>query len=193
MLQLAAALTHSRALAPQVVLLAHGGPRRFPTTLRYAVRLLTQRDLVLWAAARHAAGPIVLDEGPVFTLAMLRALGPSPDFEPFWQAARDRWSRELHTIVWFDAVDAVLARRIALRAKEHQVKTRSESAIREFVARHREIYQAIIPALTRSGVRLVSVDSGTTTPEAIVDELDAIIGGDRVTGADLPPARQLSC
>lgn len=190
--RLFASVRRAPALVPQGVALALGGARPLPTALRYAARLMTLHDLARHELARRTGGPVVLDEGPVFTLAMLRAMGAGRAFDRHWRAGLAGWACALHTIVWLDATDALLARRIAVRSKAHVVKARPDAAVRAFVAGHRAAYQEVLPLFAAAGVRLVSFDTGTSTAERIVDDLCALMaGGDRdASGAPAVPQRQ---
>ena len=139
------------------------------TTLRYLVRLKAFHAIV----ARETAGPwkaVVLDEGPVFTLAMLGEVPMGSRFARAWHGALAQWAQTLDAVVWLDAPIIVLAHRIQTRAKAHAVKERDFEAIKEFLSRHRRLFTEVVSELTRGGSAQVIAFS---TEQSSADEIAA--------------------
>jgi hypothetical protein len=105
-----------------------------------------------------ARSALFLDEGVVFALAKLRAdkrasksLTASGPMAKWEKNALDKWSKMLNAIVWLDAPDDLLIKRIRSRAKKHRMKDRPDNEIHEFLKRYRTSYKEIIDELkTRS-------------------------------------------
>ena len=125
-------------------------------------------------AAGHDHGSrILLDQGPIFRLATLHAFGPSRLQEPaaaqWWDDAFRRWST-LALVVWLDAPDHVLARRINTRAQAHVVKEKPRDQIVAFLRRYRASYEHVMNRLL--AVRpfpVLRFDTGRTATAAVVD------------------------
>ena len=72
---------------------------------------------------------IILDQGPVYLLTETSEFGPDflkrQNAEDFWRGLYSRWADILDMIIWLDAEDTDLLKRIRNRDKEHVVKTES--------------------------------------------------------------------
>ncbi|UCE86398.1 MAG: hypothetical protein JSU66_01250 [Deltaproteobacteria bacterium] len=77
-------------------------------------------------AERCRRETLVMDQGPIYTLATLRLSRPAHDagdpLRTWWDRMSERWARLLHTVVVLDAPDAVLLERIRNRSKDHRLK-----------------------------------------------------------------------
>jgi len=162
-------------------------PRSLRTTLRYLARLQAFHYVV----KRHAARPwkaVILDEGPVFTLAMLRGVAMGKRFARAWHAALDEWALTLDAVVWLDAPIVVLAQRIRTRAKAHEVKEQDFAAIEAFLSRHRRLFDEIVSELTRGGsAQVMAFSTEHASAAEIAQRLMAALQ-ERVSD-DLPVAR----
>jgi predicted ATPase len=132
--------------------------------------------------SRHPGGEggaVLLDEGPVFALAWLRALGRAvagpQQFARWWGPTLARWRQFLNGIILLEASIPVLAQRIRSRKKWHDFQESSDPELWGFLAQSRDALSATIDDLTggRSGsgpavVRIVTDDRG---PAAIVEEI----------------------
>jgi cytidylate kinase len=123
----------------------------------------------------------VLEHGPVFRLARLRAFGPeitkSAPFGRWWERSLGIWSGLLDAIVSLDAPDAVLVERIRSREEDHRIKARSRSDAEMFLKRYRATYHEIIEKLrVPQGPRLLRVDTSQKSPEeaaaAVLEQLE---------------------
>jgi hypothetical protein len=115
----------------------------------------------------------LLDHGPVFKLATLHAFGPnwlrSASAHVWWEGLFQQWAALLDLIVWLDAPDAFLETRINARFQKHQVKGKSESDVRQFLARYRSSYQYVLSRLAASnGPTVIQYDTSQATPDELV-------------------------
>jgi cytidylate kinase len=112
----------------------------------------------------------VLDHGPVFRLARLRAFGPritrSAPFDRWWERSLGIWSGLLDAVIALDAPDTVLVDRIRARDQKHRMKAEGRSEAERFLKRYRETYQEIIDKL-EGGPRLIRMDSSQQSPDEI--------------------------
>jgi hypothetical protein len=128
-------------------------------------RLRALRPAVARAAASGA--PLaLLDEGPVYALAKLEAYGHVSGEEGFfgtrWRDALARWREVVDLVVWLDAPDALLVRRIRGRAKAHPVKVAGPLEATRFISRYRAAYDTIVARMcTSGGPRLLRLDTST--------------------------------
>ncbi len=139
------------------------------------VHLMRLRILPTVLARESARGPaaVVLDEGPLFSLARLsvfqRAHESRTRLGRAWQEQLDRWMTLLDVVIWLDAPDAVLVERIRNRFKPHMIRDDPEHAMREFLGRYRHVYEDIRSRLTAVGrARMIDVDTAALTVEQAV-------------------------
>lgn len=158
-------LVHGAAILPIAVSLLSQGWRRWWYGLLHLVRLRTLPRAISLAAAGAEADVILLDEGPVFSLARLSVFQQANQGEgrlaDAWHAELDRWSDLLDFVIWTDAPDAVLAERIRSRLKRHQIKDGSDAEVAVFLERYRQAYREILGSLT-TGKRVGMVHLDTT-------------------------------
>ena len=121
----------------------------------------------------------MLDHGPVYRLASLSAFGPpmagTRPFGRWWTGLARDWGRLLDVVVYLDAPDAVLLRRIEARARSHRIRGSGEDHAAEFLARYRGAYRLALDAVTASGARVVELDTAASTPKALTTIVDAAI------------------
>ena len=131
-----------------------------------------QHILMQQAAGREVI--ILLDHGPIFKLATLHAFGPAllhaQPAAKWWSERFTQWSGLLDLVVWLDAPDEILTRRIDARDQRHAVKGRPEHEAVEFLARYRQSYDHVLANMTGAGkLRMISFDTGQLSLEAIVE------------------------
>ena len=114
---------------------------------------------------------LVFDQGPLYTLC--RPALRDPRLTGWRDETLALWRDRLHTVAWLDAPDAVLAQRIDTRGKEHRLK-HGGPAVAAALQQDREVYEAALARLD-GGPRVLRLDTGRTTPDAIVDDLLAMI------------------
>lgn len=169
-------------LVPVLLEVYWESPRSLRSTLRYLARLRAFHEVV----KQHAMRPwkaIVLDEGPVFTLAMLSEVRMGRRFARAWHASLDQWAQTLDAVVWLDAPVVVLAHRIKTRAKLHAVKDLDFDAIAAFLARHRQLFDQVVTELTQGGdAQVITFSTELVPAEKIAEQLMAILEG-RISGA----------
>lgn len=159
------------AIVPTLVRALVGGTPLRPAELAQMIRLDALRRAMAGARRRQRHSVIVLDEGPVFALAWLD-LNYRRNGDPGWAAWRSRmigeWGAGLDAVVRLDADDAVLARRIKERVKDHQVKNAPPDRIVEFTRRFRGAYDRVVGELVERGVRVATLptDAGGVTDRA---------------------------
>jgi cytidylate kinase len=179
-------------------------PRLFRSAIRLlptSLQLWARAGTVAWEETKHIIrldalfhllhGPNgrvtrrwILDEGPVFVFAWLRAMGceaARPErFADWWGPALTRWRRAVDVIVTLDASNEILTERIRAREKVHLVKTTSDAAAAEFLDRYRAAYAATIADFTVGdslGPEVVRVRTDAQVPEMIVEDLARRLNG----------------
>lgn len=120
------------------------------------------------------ASAIVLEDGPIFRLALLRESGarnaPNEPFESWWNRMLDRWRSTLDMIVLLDAPDPILFQRIQLSDDWHRVKGRAEREPPVFLAFAlcRKACSEIIAGLTaKYDPLLLRFDTNRNSPDDI--------------------------
>jgi predicted ATPase len=132
---------------------------------------------VVRRTARDAAGPVLLEHGPVFTRARLRAFHAGPMPAPLARyAARQlaRWTTMLDLVVALDAPLDVLAERVRTRDKDHAMRDSSDEQFGDFVERYRAAYEAVLAELLAAGgPPLLTLHSDRETVTAMADRVEA--------------------
>lgn len=158
------------------------------------LQLMRLRILPTVLASRLSRGPsaIVLDEGPLFSLARLsvfqRAHESRTRLGRAWQEQLDRWTRLLDVVIWLDAPNEILMQRIRTRFKPHMIKEDPDHAMMEFLSQYRQAYDEIRGRLTAVGrARMIDVDTATVSAEQAVPLiLAALTAGPGASGTTPP-------
>ena len=135
---------------------------------------------VLNHQAAQGGDAILLDHGPVFKLATLNAFGPvrlkTKGFGSWWNNRFRQWASIVDIVIWLDAPDPILEKRINSRNQRHAVKGKSELEVLHFLARYRASYEQILAKLITDGEPILfQFDTSQTTIEQVADEVLRII------------------
>lgn len=117
-------------------------------------------------------GMVLLDHGPIFKLATLRAFAPGAHtcapFERWWQGAVETWASLIDMIVWLSAPTDILIRRINTRPQRHAVKNRPDAEAEAFLARYAHAYEQVLAGMQASqDPALLRFDTSQATTEQI--------------------------
>jgi thymidylate kinase len=139
------------------------------------------RNLAYLAAWRrharaHDEGDVRLfDHGPVFRLTSLMSFGPpmasTPAFERRWARLARDWGGLLDVVVWLDAPDSVLLRRIGRRPQEHRIRGADRGEAVAFMKAYRTAYRTTLDLVTHGGATLVELDSATQPADRLAERL----------------------
>ncbi|MEJ2558698.1 MAG: deoxynucleoside kinase, partial [Anaerolineae bacterium] len=118
----------------------------------------------------------ILDHGPIYRLAFLRALGPeittSQLYERWWANLLNQWIATLDIVIWLDAPNAVLLKRIRTRDSKHAVKERCKQEAYEYLTHYRTFLAQIIAESVADGqVTLLRFETNQESVEQIVDKI----------------------
>lgn len=132
---------------------------------------------------QHAASGMItiVDHGPICMLGLVREFGPelvsSQCFARWSDAAITVLSAVLNIVLWLDAPDTTLVRRINLRENNHVLKGKPFREASVFLQRCRLSYEQILSALTvRGGLKVLRFDTSTVSTDDIIDQLLQAIG-----------------
>ena len=123
----------------------------------------------------------VLDQGPIYALGRLEALGKpylrSAVYRRWRQRMTAAWATKLNRIIVLDAPDSVLVERIGGRTQAHETKGKSPEIGYEFLARHRRAFDQIIAAIADAGgPKAHRIDSGSLPPGRVAGAVAAELG-----------------
>jgi thymidylate kinase len=118
----------------------------------------------------------ILDHGPIYRLALLREFGPeslkSQRFSNWWGRMLYRWSSTLDMIVWLDAPDSILLKRIHKRNRWHIVKDLADEEGLEYLTRFRQAFEQIVAMLpTGNGPTIVRLDTDREPESRTVERI----------------------
>ena len=133
---------------------------------------VTQWRNVLRRETRRRGGITVLDQGPIYALVRLKAEGKpfttTPAFNAWWEDMLEIWVGELSALVWLDASDDVLWRRINGRPQLHKKKGEAVDEGHRFIDTYRRSFEAVLGRMEASGTpEVLRFD----TQEATADQL----------------------
>jgi thymidylate kinase len=163
-------VARAAALQPLFWDLAWRAPGYLWESASHLLRLKAMYPAVQKLATTGA--PVALDEGPVFLLARLavylNAGERSRALDLFCQNATEFWTDKLDAVIWLDAPDPVLVRRIRERQKSHRLKQEPEEAMVEFLQSYRLAYEQVLSKLLATGeVRRMAFDTSEIGPRSI--------------------------
>lgn len=147
----------------------------------------TEMKLVLYleswdlhtAALPPSAPAAVADQGPVYALARLLVDGgpfvQHRHFMPWYHRMVERWAAHLDSLVWLDAPNEVLWRRIEEREQEHSTKRGSRNDAFRFLDAYRAAYERVIADVTATGAGcdVIELDTGAMGPAEVLEVVNA--------------------
>jgi hypothetical protein len=125
------------------------------------VKLVIQHNALLRLVNTESAKgyqALLLDEGTVFALAKLRFFGThkvDADDDPWMHSLFNKVASRMNAVIWLDAPDAVLARRIRERDKPHRMKSGSDAEIENHLSLYRKSFERVVAELSkRNGLKV---------------------------------------
>jgi len=137
---------------------------------------VTQWRTVLRREMRRRSGVTVLDQGPIYALVRLKAEGKpftyTPAFDAWWEDMLRLWVGELSVIVWLDASDDVLWRRINGRSQLHKTKGEGVEEGHRFLDTYRRSFDAVLGRIEAWGApEVLRLDTEEATADQLATEL----------------------
>lgn len=126
---------------------------------------------------------IIIDHGPIFELAKLYGFGPdrlkSQKFEKWWDSMFNQWAHTLDLVVWLDAPEEILIKRIRSRERQHSVKESPTQEACDFLVRYQSAYEYVISKVTDlRDIKVFRVDTDCQSQKDIISQvLQAIYQG----------------
>lgn len=136
---------------------------------------------VLERQAPNGGRITILDHGPIYRLALLREFGPElikgPSLGEWWDRTLDQWAASLDMVIWLDAPDATLLRRIHDRDRWHVIQEKPDRDASDLLARYRASFENVIARLTAPGdPKVLCFDTDEESLSQIVDRVLATFG-----------------
>jgi shikimate kinase len=142
------------------------------------LKLVIQHNALLRLLNRESAKgyqTMLLDEGTVFALVRLRAFrseAVTADDDHWMQSLFTKVASRLNAVIWLDAPDAVLARRIRERDKPHRMKSRSDAEIENHLSLYRMSFERVVAELSkRNGLKVFRYRTDEVTLEEIATKV----------------------
>ena len=148
----------------------------------------------------------LLDHGPIFQLATLHGFGsgslPARLLRRSWANILRQWADTLDIVIWLNAPDDLLAKRIRTRETWHILQKASDQEALEYLSRYRASFEHVIAELTAMNEMMVlRFDTSHDSPQYIADQVLETLKGigqsgsggtQRVTTVgDLPTPREV--
>lgn len=123
---------------------------------------------------------LLLDQGPVFRLAVLSEFGPplteSPAFQGLLQRWMELWGRRIDLVVWLSAPRDVLLNRVRTRPQDHAVKQWAADPALARIGRYQEAIDRTIERIAAAGpVTVLRFDSNERSPVSLADDVLATL------------------
>jgi hypothetical protein len=158
------------------------GTRWFSRTEGKAIGLLRGWQRAVDAGSRGGR-TLLMDQGPVFRLAVLSEFGPPVAQSRAFARALERWSRawgdRLGLVVQLSAAPEVLLHRIRTRPQDHAVKQWADAPALERVHRYEAAIDRAIQGMG-CGLTVLRLDTSTQTPSSLADTVLAAVEGRRI-------------
>jgi len=122
---------------------------------------------------------ILIDQGPIFLMAILSEFGPrslrSAEAEAWWKMICDQWTHTLDAVILLDTSDETLTKRIRNRPKYHIVKGEKDQTVHEFLSRCRVMYDQVISQMTANNpeISVLRFDTGKYSLDELVHEISS--------------------
>ena len=131
---------------------------------------------VLEEQASNNGMVILLDHGPIYRLAFLRALGPeittSQRYTKWWGSLLNQWTATIDIVIWVDAPNEILLERIRARDQRLTIKEKCEQEGYGYLTHYRTFLEQIIAeSVTDRRVTLLRFDTNQESVEQIVDKV----------------------
>lgn len=125
-------------------------------------------------------GPIVFDQGPLYALARLKAKGlgiaSTPAFLRWWEKMVTMWAGEMSLVIWLDASNEELLRRINERDGDHIIKGAPNDEGIVFLDHYRGVFEDVLDRVERSaGVEVVRMDTSEMGRDEVVHSVQALL------------------
>jgi shikimate kinase len=100
---------------------------------------------------RKGSRVVVVEDGPALILSWLRAAArrsaSNGDMAPWWNSVVRRWAKTVDVVVFLDAPDSVLTKRVLTRPQSNPFKDRPETELAEALERARTAYGDVLSDL----------------------------------------------
>lgn len=123
----------------------------------------------------------IMHQGPISMMAEILFLYPNAlqdeYFAKWWERMISAWKATLDLIIWLDAEDRILIKRVRQRDNWHMIKNQSEDEALWFYQVYRAIYRRLLSSLdNHDDSKIISIDTGNQTVNAINDQVFKKLG-----------------
>ena len=133
--------------------------------------------------ASSAREVVAFDHGPLYRLSFLPEFGPdvarSPSFEKWRNAWVTRWIDTLDLVVWLDAPDDVLLRRLDHRGHHYLTSAITEDEQHRFLERYRRAFESTVHGAERSKPNILHLRSDQMSTDEAADRVSAALEATR--------------
>lgn len=147
-------------------------------TRREAAKIIYLRGWhrVLERRRSNNEAAIITDQGPIYDLTTLYAFGPdrlhSQHFKRWWAMMFNQWAHTIDLVIWLDASEEILIKRIRSREKWHPVKESPVQEMKDYLSRYQSAYEHIISELSAShDLKILRFDTGCQASEDITSQI----------------------
>ena len=146
--------------------------------LNWMARLVTSRRILQRQRAQGALHQVVLlDQGPIYTLARLAeqayGYGEQSVHATRWRSEMvEHWSTLLDLVIWLDAPSSVLVDRVFSRSKAHWLQLGTVAEATAVLQLHQQLYAQLLAQLERLGrCRVIRYNSSEQPATALAAQI----------------------
>lgn len=166
-------------LSPLLILGLLRKPRTTWADFKLMVYVTRWRGFFLRRIENHD-GPVVFDQGPLYALARLEAkglgIGSTEAFRRWWGRMLTKWAKEMSLVIWLDATNEDLIRRINERAGSHTIKGAPTREATRFLDHYRTVFANLLRRVEQQGAEVVRVDTSDMERSEVVDSVRRLLG-----------------
>lgn len=115
----------------------------------------------------------VFDQGPIYTICML--IYEVPSMEKLFLEELEKILPYYIDIIYLEAPLKSLCNRINNRKQDHRIKNKIDSEQKEFLNRHKMIYNNVLEYCISKGVRVTKIDTNANSIYEVKRKIDEIV------------------
>jgi deoxyadenosine/deoxycytidine kinase len=164
-------------LLPTLVRMQERGDRNLTRRELAWMAMLMGWPKILRKEAENGNKKILLDQGPIFLMAVLYEFGPqslrNSNIQGYWENVYEQWVHTLNMVILLDTSDEILLERIRTRSDDHLMKNKADQEIKEFLVKYRQVYERLITIITtmNPAIKVLRLDTGKNSVEDLVRDV----------------------
>lgn len=164
-------------IAPLIILSPKNNSRNLTRRELAWMAILNGWFQLLKKSQRKNSGIIILDQGPIFLMTILKGFGPEFINQTYlyswWKKIFQQWSQTLDLVIWLDAADETLIERIDDRESDHIIKGKTGLEVNIFFKKFRSIFENIMEIMLSKNAKigLIKIDTAQNSIDQVIEKV----------------------